>query len=218
MKAITFPLIIASLWALTCSAEFHLWTLMDGRQIRAQAISKTDTTVTLQREDRKTGIVPLSMFSDVDLKYIQSIDFSRERLDPAKVRKLVAEIESRKPMKGRIGTPGTHVLRIEGKVLQVIRDGLLLSNWSNYTLEPYGAFGGSHYMRRNLLVVGATDGFVDGEFFSGVVYPAGTHRYTSVMGASLTVHRYATSAKLAAEILLRERNQKHDITSIVQEN
>lgn len=105
-----------------------------------------------------------------------------------------------KPRRGTIGKPGIHILRVSGQVLQIMPDGVLLGEWQSHTLERDGNRYGSNVMSEPLFVAGAPANLVDGEKFSGVVYPAGRYTYTSVIGAGKTIHRYATSPQLATKL------------------
>lgn len=119
----------------------------------------------------------------------------------ARQRALALAIESEKPPPGTHSEPGTQVLRVSGRVLQVLPDGILLrGGWQNQTLEPYGDHYGGVIESEPLFVAGAPSNLADGDEFSGVVYPAGRYAYTSVIGATKTVYRYATSAQLAAKL------------------
>ena len=110
-----------------------------------------------------------------------------------------------KPPKGQIGDLGVHILRVEGKVLQVLSDGMLLANeWENQTLEPYTDdrgvnHSGANIMNEPLFVLCPPSKLVDGDRFSGVIYPAGTYTYTSTLGAGKTVRCYAISPQVAAQ-------------------
>jgi len=111
--------------------------------------------------------------------------------DTAKAAAMVA------PRKGTIGKRGEQSLRIEGKVLQVTAEGILLEKgWKNMPVEQ----GKGAYVIEEvaLFIIDASGKFVDGEPFSSVVYPAGTYVYTDVSGAKRTVHCYSVSA-LSAE-------------------
>jgi len=52
-----------------------------------------------------------------------------------------------------------------------------------------------------IFVVGLPDDTVDGERMMGWLYPCGIHRYTTVLGASKTVRKYAASVEEAARVL-----------------
>jgi len=113
---------------------------------------------------------------------------------------------SKRPAPGYTSTPGVHVLRVAGKVMQVVSGGILLTDWENRTLDPFTdshgtEHSGSTLMDEPLLIVGVEGNFVDGSSFSGVVYPAGRASYTTVTGATKTVFRYATSPEAAIRYL-----------------
>lgn len=116
-----------------------------------------------------------------------------------------ANVQFEKPPKGGTGKPGVHILRVAGKVLQVLPDGILLaSDWLNQTLEPYTDDNGTLHegatiMDEPLFVLGAPSNLVDGDHFSGVVYPAGIYIYAAVTGARKTIRCYATTPKVAAQ-------------------
>ena len=124
----------------------------------------------------------------------------------ASLQAAIAKLLSAKPPPGQTSEPGLHIMRVAGKVLQLTPDGALLaSDWQNQTLEPFrdgkGIYhGGANIMDEPLLIVGAPANLVDGDEFSGVVYPAGTYAYTSVTGARKTVRRYATSPEMAVRL------------------
>ena len=110
---------------------------------------------------------------------------------------------SQRPERGHSGTPGVHVLRVKGRVLQVLPEGILVADWDSYTLDPYtdergiSHSGSSCSMPETLLIVGVESSLVDGSVFSGVVYPAGRFAYTSTTGATRTALRYAATPELA---------------------
>jgi hypothetical protein len=118
---------------------------------------------------------------------------------------MIAKV-TQKPPPGETSTPGVHVLRVSGRVLQVLKNGILLGDWTNETLEPYkdekGIWhGGGNEMDEPLMIVGDSSNFVDGDKYNGVVYPAGKFSYTNTLGATKTIWRYATSPELALKYL-----------------
>jgi hypothetical protein len=111
-----------------------------------------------------------------------------------------------RPDPGITSKPGVDVMRIKGKVLQVLPDGILLTDLENETLDPYkdgrGIWhGGANEMDGTMLIVGVDAKFVDDDPYEGVVYPAGRYSYTSTIGATKTVLRYATTPELAVKYL-----------------
>jgi hypothetical protein len=119
-------------------------------------------------------------------------------------------IVSQKPPRGSIGTPGVHILRVKGTVLQVLRDGILLSDWDNKTLEPYTDDGGIEHsgadgpMDQPIFIAGVGADLVDGSTFDGVIFPAGHFGYASTTGAEKTVFCYATTAQVAVQRLVKQ--------------
>lgn len=47
----------------------------------------------------------------------------------------------------------------------------------------------------DVFVIGPTKGLVDGQWMTSVLYPAGTYSFTTVLGATRTVERFALSAR-----------------------
>jgi len=113
---------------------------------------------------------------------------------------------SHRPEPGVTSKPGVDVMRIKGKVLQVLPDGILLTDLLNETLDPFkdgrGTWhGGANEMDGTMLIVGVDAKYVDDDPYEGIVYPAGRYSYTSTMGATKTVLRYATTPELAVKYL-----------------
>lgn len=71
--------------------------------------------------------------------------------------------------------------RFTAKVLQALGEGLLLQVWPD---------------DRTILLRGVVEQFADGEVVSGWYKPDGVAKYTSVLGAEVTVRAYVTSKKL----------------------
>lgn len=101
-----------------------------------------------------------------------------------------------KPKPGHTGVVGKDILRIIGTVFSVQDDGVLLLNWENFTLEPYGTHGGSTGYDEFIFIACDSSKMVDGDKFDSVVYPAGRVK----MGGS-TMHLYADSSKLALKLI-----------------
>lgn len=117
----------------------------------------------------------------------------------------VEAVLNAKPPKGQTGKPGIHVLRVNGRVLQILSDGILLAGeWLNQVVEPAidgqdPESGGGVIIREPLLILCPSSKYVDGDKFSGVIYPAGTYTYTSTLGADKTVRCYAVNPQVAVQ-------------------
>lgn len=138
------------------------------------------------------------------------IQTNLENLDNAQQIQKLRILVTAKPPKDRTSTVGTHMMRVSGRVLQVLNEGLLLaSNWKILVpLEPYTdsngvEHSGSVFIDEPLFIVGPTSGYVDGSTFTGVIYPAGAYQYNSVLGAKKTVCCYAMTENLAIQRLIK---------------
>ena len=70
--------------------------------------------------------------------YASSAAMRQQAATKAATNTAIEALLAAKPPKGHTSDPGVHILRVEGKVLQVLSDGVLLeSGWQNQTLEPY---------------------------------------------------------------------------------
>lgn len=94
--------------------------------------------------------------------------------------KAAMDAKSEQKMRGDAKKILTH---IEGKVQQVLKDGLLLSEVS--WMEP-----GYKHRLDGAKVICSPKGHADGEWIEADVYPAGTYSYTTVLGAKRTVQLY----------------------------
>ena len=104
---------------------------------------------------------------------------------------------------------------VEGKVLSVVQNGILLTDVT-VTMPVMadvkvkrGVLDEGNYERRevmqtvysnNVFIFGVT-GLVDGDAFSGKVYPAPNYSYTSAMGAAKMVRAFAVSKNLSKSLL-----------------
>jgi hypothetical protein len=114
-------------------------------------------------------------------------------------------------------------LRLDGDVAQVLDDGILLKNattvglytetveqkgfiplgskWAKVTREAHYRAAPEY---KNVFIIGDARGLIDGERWRGIVYPAGTYSYTTVVGAGATVKCFAVTPETALEKLLNE--------------
>jgi hypothetical protein len=54
-----------------------------------------------------------------------------------------------------------------------------------------------------VFILGLQDGYVDGDTWSGKLYPIGTYSYTTVQGAPKKIEKYTTSREMALQYLTK---------------
>ncbi len=162
----------------------------------------------LKEDDaKKAGLTP------------ESVKKSREVMAAKEVEKRAAELKS-----ALIKVTIDHqFLRIQGKVLQVLDGGVLLSNaetWEGlYTWFDDPISGSRNYLA-TLKPIGtcyvACDSkrYVDGQSFTAIVGTNGTQSYTSVIGAKNTVSAY--TADLSAAIKSKLPGHESDADQIIK--
>ena len=110
-------------------------------------------------------------------------------------------------------------IAIVGKVLSVTENGVLLSNatigipaMKDVVVERNGLDGSPRYARqpgidtvtsKEPIFIYGVAGLVDGDEYSGKVYPAPNYSYTSAVGAAKTVRAFAASKAIAKQLLTR---------------
>jgi hypothetical protein len=117
-----------------------------------------------------------------------------------------------------------HFTCIKGSILQVLSDGVILTNCENWHGEhtPFRSDGEglNHFMpvrekAGNCFVVCDTTGLTDGEQFWQPVGLNGTYSYRSVLGAKVTVKAYTSNLAEKAKNLSEYRVPDADIVAAV---
>jgi hypothetical protein len=124
-----------------------------------------------------------------------------------------AAVDKYMPEKGGVGKIGSQILKVEGVVGQILPQGFLLaSGWSNYVVITYidergiSHSGGDVGEPEPLYIIGPHGNLVDGDAFSGLIYPAGIYSYGSIIGANKTVRCYATTFEAAEKFRAQHSN------------
>jgi hypothetical protein len=91
----------------------------------------------------------------------------------------------------QVADAGKHALKIQGKVVQVVKEGIILrvAPWEGRTKgRPPLLLGGSDY----IFVAGHSrqDGKVEGDMIDVNAYPDGVFSYTNTLGAGHRLKRY----------------------------
>ena len=110
-------------------------------------------------------------------------------------------------------------IAIVGKVLSVSTNGILLTDatigipvMKDVVVERNGLDGSPRYAKKpgidtiaskEPIFIYGVGGLVDGDQYSGKVYPAPNYSYTSAIGAAKTVRAFAASKEIAKQLLTK---------------
>ena len=207
---------VAALSVLLCRGEEeeklpHFDKLLNYTDVTVTKINPDSISI---RHDSGTRTVPFDELPDDARKKlgmtVEAVEGHRTAIaDEANRKKEAADVQMREE-----GLSELLFSRVSGKVLQVLDDGVLLTDAKKWMgmMEKKSYFDSGEYANITLhsayeLPIGVcvvscdTTGIVDGHLFTRVVGSAGTFTYTTALNTRKTCNAYTTDLKAACKTL-----------------
>lgn len=225
----TRAIVLACLTILVSLAQAEDIKLVNGQILKNATITNQDAIGVTISHSSGIARIPYDMLPD-DLRRKFTYDSAKARsqadaearaaAELAQAEKAFRDQEAREAKEKQISEQlDKAALTIEGKVLSVAREGLLLNHvtikvpamkdvvvWRNpldgsprYARQP----GFNTISSEEPIFVYGASGLVDGDYYSAVVYPAPHYAYTATSGAAKTVRAFAASKKLCLRLFER---------------
>lgn len=184
-------------WAVHCpciaDSTVRTWTAEDGRTVEARYIEMKGGKVLISRtSDGERFIYPLANLSSTDQEWVHAFEEMRSTAIDATFR--VLQVLEDGVLAEGSGFRGPEKTRTVRRTATVPGTGLNSHTTETKTWEEVVKEREQVLLKPRVFIRCDTDGLIDGSIDSKRIWPAGTYKFTTVMGAPATVAAYTAFA------------------------